>query len=414
MKRAFIGLAVALCLGLLGLTLTRVADRGRFARPFSSYGAGEQGTRGLYVLLAELGVPTLRWSRDLDGLPAHATLVALGSCESATARSLSRFERDELIRWLERGGVLVVAGARNYLPESLGVGFADDALCDVIHGTPKQETPDLFSLKRRTLPSNDEASWAVPLQPALAGLPIIPFRAPGELHVAERVITESLFGIPPALPAQSAELEPLALTFERGQGRVIVLGSANMLQNAELDSSDGAAMFVRLLGAYAHPKLVIFDEYHLGLGERRSLMQYLRSLGVMPLLCQLLAVAFVLLRRKGARLGPPRQEPQPLAAREPEASVLAALGHLYARVGDRAAAVRLIARAALLRIAAQSALPQRRVSALALELEQRGATDSARAVREIVALAAGSEPPLPLAESVARIDAALAVAIRRA
>ena len=44
-------------------------------------------------------------------------LVALGDCESGMARPLSRYEQQELARWVERGGVLLVAGARHYLPK---------------------------------------------------------------------------------------------------------------------------------------------------------------------------------------------------------------------------------------------------------------------------------------------------------
>ena len=42
---------------------------------------------------------------------------------------------------------------------------------------------------------------------------------------------------------------------------------------------------------------VLFDEYHLGVGERRSMMRYLRQAGAMPLVLQLLLVALLLLWR---------------------------------------------------------------------------------------------------------------------
>ncbi|MEY4575488.1 MAG: hypothetical protein RL701_191, partial [Pseudomonadota bacterium] len=120
----------AACAGLLAFTLLRIGERGRFARALSSYGSGSEGTRALYLLVQELGFETLRWSQDLARLPAQATLIALGSCENANARALSRYESAELLGWIERGGVLIVAGARNYLPEELGVSFQDDAECE--------------------------------------------------------------------------------------------------------------------------------------------------------------------------------------------------------------------------------------------------------------------------------------------
>src|SRR6185312_9302459 len=107
-----------------------------------------------------------------------------------------------------------------------------------------------------------------------------------------------------------------------------VLSSANMLQNAELAANEGATLFVRLLRAYAPSDLLIFDEYHLGLGERRSLMQYMRQLGMLPLFAQLVLIAGVALWRAGARMGEARSADS--SALQPEAAAFAiALGRLY-------------------------------------------------------------------------------------
>ena len=134
LKRVLWAFVVLSCLLFSSLIVEDNAARGRFTRAFSTYGSGPQGARGLYLTLGEIGFQTARWSQDLARLPAGATLIALGSCDGAEARALSRYEREELVSWVERGGMLVVAGARNYLPKALGVGFDDDWECEVLSG----------------------------------------------------------------------------------------------------------------------------------------------------------------------------------------------------------------------------------------------------------------------------------------
>jgi hypothetical protein len=437
-RRLAFSLFLVASAALLVLTLVRVAERGRFARAYSSYGSGAQGTRALFLLLGELGYPLLRWSQDLARLPPQSTLIALGSCQSPAARPLSRYETTELVSFIERGGVLLVAGARNYLPAQLGVRFEDDADCDASHREADEEVAEAVERARsehkqqadagqsltadagvpepvvvpETLAANGgETVWAVPLTKSLEGLPIVQFEKPGKLHVEDFTLAEPLLAVPPASGAPAADVASMAITFTRGRGRVIVLSSASMLQNAELEGSEGATLFTRLLRSYANPQLLIFDEYHLGLGERRSLMQYLRNAGAMPLIVQLLCVLACVLWRRGARLGTPQPTLRGAAA-EPLGTVsfVTALGALYRRVGDRGAAVRLIARAALLRVARHHALGNLKASALERELTRRGALRAAKAVREIVS--AGSSPPTePLPAIVKRIDLAVFAAL---
>jgi hypothetical protein len=413
---------VLACAALLGLTLVRVAERGRFARPCSTYGSGAQGTRALFLLLGELGYPLLRWSQDLARLPARSTLIALGSCQSPAARPLSRYERAELTGFVERGGVLLVAGARNYLPPELGVRFEDDPECAAADEPSEAEPappeaasaphPDADVEATPAEPSqasSGDAQWGVPLAPPLAGLPIVAFDKPGKLIVEDFTLAEPLLSNPAARESGGEDMPALAVTFTRGRGRVIVLSSASMLQNRALDGAEGATLITRLLHAYANRELLIFDEFHLGLGERRSLMQYLRNAGAMPLIAQLLFALGVLLWRRGARLGmprPARREAGPLGT----TSFVTALGGLYQRVGDRGAAIRLIARAALLRVARHHALGSLQADALARELTRRGAVRAAQAVREIVS--AGSAAPVePLPAIVQRIDSCVATAL---
>lgn len=387
------------------------------------------------MLLGELGYRTARWSQDLARVPERATLIALGSCDDTAVRALSRYEREDLIAWVERGGLLIVGGARNFIPRELGVAFEDDRRCQL-----RDDADQLGPLLPRSLPlpdpdeepsSADELLaalseiaegqrstfdgdeqreiLAVPMGGPLKGMPFVPFRGASGLLADAALEFQSLLIAPQSSAAGDSQLRPLAITYARGRGRVIVLSAANMLQNAELVEGEGATLFARLLRAYAASELLIFDEYHLGLGERRSLMQYLRQAGTYPLLAQLLLVAAIALWRAGARMGSlrgPHERSAPVAT----AAFVSALGRLYARVGDRRAALRLIARGALKRIAQHYALGNLPSAALARELTRRGAAHAAENVQLIADL--GSQPrDQPLVAAVARIDAACAAAI---
>lgn len=427
--RRWLAVLAAGCLGLLLMAaIERVAERGRFVRPFSSYGSGPEGTRGLYLLLSELGFATVRWSQDLARLPQGGTLLALGSCARGVSRPISRYEQADLLRWIERGGVLIVAGARNYLPDALGVHFKDDLDCAVERADAEASAEDARSVgtgpaadggeheagdevdealasvdQRRTL-------WGVPMGPALAGLPIVRFDDAGRFNIDRTLEIETLLGVPPPAGARATELVPLAVSFKRGQGRVIALSSANLLQNAELEESEGATLLTRLLRRYGNPGPLIFDEYHLGLGERRSLMQYLRQSGALPAVLQLLLIAGVALLRAGARFGAVQV---PIEAKPGgTVSFVAALGRLYGKADDRAAAVRLIARAALARVARHHGIRQLQPEALERELSGRAAPRALAAVRIIVSTVANSgrtQEALP--NVVGRIDAAVADAL---
>jgi len=439
-----LGAFLLLSVLLLTLTLERVAERGRFARSFSSYGSGPEGVRALYLLSAELGLSPMRWSQDLARLPRGATLVALGDCESGMARPMSRYEHDELLRWLVEGGVLLVAGTRHYLPAGLGVDFeldpsctdgaapeaagrqpgpvqppnsAHDAGASVDAGSANVPAADGGTVAFDSAGSagvtsaekldDDTPAWGVPMDSVVRGLPIVPFREPGRLKISNPS-ADTLLGLPTLdRGSNTASLLPLAVTSPYGRGRVIVLAAANMLQNAELDTSEGAALFARLMRAYSHGGPVLFDEYHMGMGERRSLMQYLRQLGAMPTLFQLALCVVVLLWRVGARFGGVR----PLAETAPGGTIsfVTALGGLYQGAGDATAALRLIARAALARIATHHGMAPLQAAALERALEERGAWQARDAVRRIVA-AVSSKRVQPLPGVVQGIDAALASA----
>lgn len=366
MKRVGYALLIMLSLGICGVVCQRVAMRGRFAAPYSTYGAGPTGTRAVYALLTELGVPTRRWSEDLAALPAGGMLVALGGCDSTLARPLSRYEQEELERWIGAGGTLLVAGARDYLPPDFGMGFEHAVQCtddwrsrpaptddEEAAQPPRASSQDggIREADRDTdagadavvlvapdgaTEADDGVVWTRPLTAPLDLQEPVPLLRPGTLVLDPFTSHTPLLGVGDVVHAT---------VMERGRGRVVWFASASLFQNRELLQAGGGVIFARLVDAYAAHGPVSFDEYHLGVGEKRSLMGYLRRAGVFPVVSLLAVAVLMFLWRGGARFGAMRR-PDVLPPRG-TASYVASMASLYARAKDPRGTLQILLRQAL-------------------------------------------------------------------
>src|SRR4029077_19454779 len=132
--------------------------------------------------------------------------------------------------------------------------------------------------------------------------------------------------------------------------------------------------------------------------------------GALPVVLQLLLIVVLALARAGARFGAVQVPPEPKPGGT--VSFVTALGRLYGKADDRAAAVRLIARAGIARIARHHGIRQLQPEALEPALATRSAPRAVAAVQTIVhAMTAASRPGESLPAVVTRIDAAVADAL---
>jgi len=372
-----LGLAV-LTLGLAGslaLFATQVAERGRFSAPYSTHGAGPEGSRALYRLVVELGFEPLRLGHEISRLSV-GTLVAVAGCSGHPVRPLLRPEREEIERFVEAGGLLIVAGVEDYLPESSGLRLDQPADC---------RDPSRTSWLDELLEKSEKEQPALPkqLEATPRGAPLAhmaPFQAVSARNLRVAVDSE-------ATVLLESEYGPLGLTAPLGRGRVVLLGIPESLTNRGL-AEGGGALISRVLTAFAPAGPVWFDEYHLGMGERRSLIRYLRDRGAGPVMLQVLLVALAWLTARAARLGQARPAERGLS--RPRQSYLAALSRMYEQTNDTAGALQVLSRSALARLG-------RRYHALGVEpeqvaawLERAGFGAVARCAREIEAH--GAEP----------------------
>ncbi len=400
--RLVLGCAAALALLVLSYAATRVAERGRFATPYSTYGAGPEGARALLLLARQLGYGAQPFARDLSQLP-RGTLISFGGCRATDgARKVSRPEREALARWVEAGGLLISLGVADVLPSGAGLSFSRPPEC------PEDDPGPLATWLGEAEEASDTRAQREVVVEA-AGPPLshlLPFtvRAVRPLRLGhDAEATEIL----------TSSEGTLGLTAPYGRGRVVLLGISEAFTNEAL-SDGGGLVFARLLRAFAPSGPIWFDEYHLGMGERRSLVGYARDLGYGPILLQGLLAAIAALAALSVRIAPvARGREQPGATRI-QRSFLEALGALFQRSGDTRAALELLARAALARLAEgyhARAVPAQRLEAW---LRLRGLFAAAHYAHGITRHAA--QPLAPGETLVSRAqaidqDATLAVAI---
>ena len=361
LRRAAVALSVLLVCGTVVFACGRISERGRFTVAYSTHGAGPAGTRALYELTEQLGLKPVRWARELSNLPAGAVLVVTGGCEGGLARPLSRPERETLTAWVERGGHVIAAGVDDVLPDSLGLGFGTAATCHSADENPFEFAPEP--------PENTDAQtpWAVQVVARPGALEHMqPFTLYGGRRVKDTSPEDSDAGGQVLL---DSEVGPMAMRREHGRGSVTLLGTGSPLQNRAL-SQHGAALFERLLRATHSKGPVLFDEYHLGLGERRSLVRYLRDMDAGAAALQLLLAVALGLWGRGARLGDPR--PAPEAPPGGSGDYVRAMGDLYARSEDAPGAAAVLAARALSHIARHYSIRIALDADLAQALRDRG------------------------------------------
>lgn len=419
-RRAIIAVVVIGALGAAGLMCTRVSERGRYVGAFSTYGSGPDGTRALYLLTERMGARPQRWAEELGNLPEGAMLVALGSCDQRMRRDMGRIEREELKRWIERGGVLVVAGVEDYVTiDGFGVTLEGDpetcrpssGLLRILEAANERDAGLPESFERDPAGTYEEvteedgpppARMAVGVAPPFEALIPIGMRRAIDVEVAGAARSTTLLAL------DGPNGRPVGVRVDVGRGAVIALASASMFSNADLASQGGGVLFARLVREEAPRGPILFDEYHLGVGERRSMMRYLRQIGGTAIVVQLLLLVALFVWRSGARFGAPKIDPAPEPAGT--ASYVGGVAALYAKAGDPQGAARIVVRRALARISSFHRLGTIDPVRMADLLEARKNRAAAEAVRMLTERQDRPKLGIALTKLVEEVDALVAQA----
>lgn len=387
-----------LIIGVLGWVLLTGARRGGFADHLSTFKSERDGSRGLYLLLSEAGLPVTRHLQDLQIIPESRNLVMLGTrfkresgwkpafdgsdggvtdpddekdqeaddeefkrrgLNALRSPTVTEKESEKLLEHVRNGATLV------YVPAS----WRDPRLLEDLDVTLERTDT---SLDVRTL---------VPAQPTRY------------TRGVERVVTKvrAFLGLPPgAVPLLIDDKfeKPVAAMLPYGQGRVILIAAPDLAMNKSLAVADNAQFWFSLISAVAADGPVAFDEYHHGFTGERSMGEFAARYGLHFAVAQLLlgiALWALALKRFGRVIAPQ------VDLRVGSTDALFATSRLYREGRHHQHAAHSILRHVASEFAARAGVSGRaEPGEIGAALEVRGRKDLARALLEIAQTARGA------------------------
>ncbi len=311
----------------------------------STYNAGSTGSRALYDLLAEGGRQVIRWRESPHGLlnlktdTAPSTFVVIG-------RTRVPFDQDEansLLKWVERGGRLVVIDRRpdprllpraegwtvSTLPQELpkgvnpakpeemtaGVGPVRASQPSTLTRNVEAVQPSRFAgginIAEVTPTPSAEASPTPTPTPNYGGgdedyedyedydyptPPVaVPSPAPDDINYSKQTLTS---------PAPVAHFEgqsgALLVDYPHGAGRVILLSDPYMVANGGIQLADNLQLALNAVAGAGG--IIAFDEYHQGRAATGNpVIAYFAGTPVLWMVAQVALVVLALLWTGGRR-----------------------------------------------------------------------------------------------------------------
>lgn len=348
----------ALLAALFGLFVL-VALLGHFAgrfdpvRDHSSLRTNPWGTKAYRELLQRCGLRAETWDRPLTELEDAVELLVL----FAPQLPMSDDEQRHLLRWVGRGGTLVLApfgeamdvsaptcagGAcapagpsmRQLLARlelSLGPAGKPNELAKV--ATPSALTADVGAV---SLPSRYRLEWLNMEDEA------------SRARLREQGVSEDWIAVMPASKrAQTrtdltADGRPVLVTIRWGRGRVHVLAEVEILANGQIAKADNVVLAANLAFADAVPGCVHFSEYHHFVG--RAFAGGHEGVDIRPVrwaLWAILAVAAIYALGRAQRFGAPVVRPE--QPRRSSAEYVRAFAEIYWRARASGAALGMLA-----------------------------------------------------------------------
>ena len=356
----------------------------------STFNSGGTGTRALFEYLQQTGRDVVRWRRPVSDLPLEgegveaspSTFVVVGKLH----REFSRSDATTLLRWVERGGWLVVIDRSpnpTLLPTSgrWRVGSelfeipdsdvrADDAE-EMTHGVevvkptqPTALTRDVAGVVRSRFAGRLHVYQVEVNGPVVFSegggvgprVGIGPARTPAPTPEEQNPWDEEDEGQPPPPPAPKPTPESKAASPEKtespapvshlddgrrgygsllvdyayGRGRVFVLSDPYVVSNAGLNRADNLFLAVNVVTGGRARSRILFDEFHQGYGAgRNDTLAYFRGTPVLWLFAQGALVALALVWTRGRRFA--RSLPAPRVDRRSKLEFVASMAELQQR-----------------------------------------------------------------------------------
>jgi hypothetical protein len=317
MSRMTAWLWVSLLLGIFlaaaGYVLRERARAGIGMPTYSVYSEDGEGLSEAAHILGRLGWTPVAVTRPIQNSGRQGLLILAEPRSSGQFAdeldALSDAETQSILRWIEEGNTLLLAGRRNsHLLQVLGVQIAGSS------GGPES------------------------LEVARLGAGGAYLTDVKRLVVDNR---DTLFA-PSGLPLWWVGGKPAALVLRRGKGRVIAVADPGIFTNRGLGRDDNVFFLRNVAEQHARGGRVYFDEYHHGFRSAGGFWGYLGHYHLHWAILPLLIVVGVVVWHCGVRLGPAVATPS--FEQADAVDYASALARLYRRAGSRRLLARTLAR----------------------------------------------------------------------
>jgi hypothetical protein len=302
-------LAIGLFILLLLITVIAAIQQtqAEVAPALASFSAKPDGAKALWLWLEELGYPVSQATPAIYQPPEDAGLIFL----LEPSAGFTAEEWRELDGWVEEGGLLVLAG------EGLGTALAARHYdFNLAYLTPVTAT-------------------LAPQTPLWTSPPITP------ANIQARAYFET--GRRDFVTHLAVEHQPVILSFERGDGRVLLSAAPYPFSNAGLKEAGNPALVLNIVSAAPRSGLVWFDEWHHGVRSNRTELagpfDWLRYTPAGRSLLYLAAVVFIAIILRGQHFGRPIPLPRETGRRAP-LEYITAIANLSRRARHRSAVLR--------------------------------------------------------------------------
>jgi len=256
-------LSLVLAVALTGLSGEPKSDS--FLERPSTFFTDNSGARALFLVTKKLLPSVEQWRRPLTLLPISEGRHSASTLIIADPRKpISKTEAEHLDRWLAKGGQLILATSNGW-PLSQSNSGSEPEFADKSGG--KSEPEVTRPVKKVTYLSTHAAKleWSKRGEPQ--NLRITGAALPaGGLEVQSSRIFSSVNGAQVLAAAGDAAV---AVAIPVGQGRIVAIADPAMISNQALREADNAVWLVTLAAAWGN-RGVLFDEYHHGFGQKRS------------------------------------------------------------------------------------------------------------------------------------------------
>lgn len=254
-------LLITLTVLLAGLSAEPVTDS-LLNRP-STFFTDDTGARALYLVTKKLLPSAEQWRRPLNFLPisqepSSATTVIV----AGPSKAISKTEAEHLDRWLANGGQLVLATTNGW-PLSRAISEAKTEPRKSPLDVPEEQTAEKITYLS-THTANLEWSGLGEAQTVTVTGASVPG---GELNL---LLNRSFSSVKGTQIIAAAGEKALAVAIPVGEGRIVAVPDPSIVSNRALREADNAIWLVTLAAAWGSGG-VLFDEYHHGFGEKRSI-----------------------------------------------------------------------------------------------------------------------------------------------